>query len=110
LAYSVRVGDYVFPGRGAGRPSYVNFAVAPKQAGIDAGSPHSWRSIFRNWCGDIGRVDRDLAEAALAHSLGAVEAAYRRQSAIEARRPVMGAYANWLAGEAASVVDFKARA
>ena len=37
----VRVGDYVFPGRGAGKPSYVNFATAPKQAGFDAGSPHS---------------------------------------------------------------------
>ena len=37
---SVRVGDYVFPGRGAGNPSYVNFAIAPKHAGFDAGSPH----------------------------------------------------------------------
>jgi integrase len=103
---TVRIGDYVFPGRSAGKPSYVNFATAPKQAGFDAGSPHSWRSIFRDWAGDIGRVDRDLAEASLAHSLGAVEAAYRRQSAIEARRPVMEAYSRWLAGEEANVVAF----
>ena len=107
---SVRVGDYVFPGRGAGKPSYVNFAIAPKHAGFDAGSPHSWRSIFRDWAGDIGRVDRDLAEASLAHSLGAVEAAYRRQSAIEARRPVMEAYSRWLAGVEANVVAFNTAA
>jgi integrase len=106
----VQTGDYVFPGRGAGRPSYVNFGVATKKAGFDAGAPHSWRSIFRDWAGDIGRIERDLAEAALAHSLGAVEGAYRRQTAIEAHRPVMEAYSRWLADEAGNVVAFKARA
>jgi integrase len=106
----VRIGDYVFPGRSAEKPSYVNFATAPKQAGFDAGSPHSWRSIFRDWAGDIGRVDRDLAKASLAHSLGAVEAAYRRQSAIEARRPVMEEYSKWLMSETADVVAFPKRA
>jgi integrase len=109
---SVRVGDYVFPGRGAGKPSYVNFAIAPKHAGFDAGSPHSWRSIFRDWAGDIGRVDRDLAEAALAHAVNAVEGAYRRQTAIEARRGPMEAYARWLLDEGADtvVVAFPGRA
>jgi integrase len=106
----VRVSDYVFPGRGAGNPSYVNFATAPMNSGFDAGAPHSWRSVFRDWAGDIGRVDRDLAEASLAHSLGAVEAAYRRQSAIAARRPVMEEYSKWLMSEAADVVAFPKRA
>jgi integrase len=110
LKRQVRTGDYVFPGRGSGAMSYSNFADATVQAGFDAGSPHGWRSLFRDWAGDIGRVDRDLAEAALAHSLGAVEGAYRRQSAIEARRPVMAAYSRWLTGEETNVVEFKARA
>jgi hypothetical protein len=35
--------------------------------------------------GDYGRIDRDIAEAALAHSLGAVEAGYRCRTAVEAR-------------------------
>jgi integrase len=105
----VRVGDAVFPGLGGSPASYAAFSAAPEKAGIDIGTPHSWRSIFRDWAGDIGRIDRDLAEAALAHSLGAVEGAYRRQSAIEARRPVMEAYARWLAGEEANVVAFKSR-
>ena len=69
-----RVGAMVFP-----RPSgdtavpYTAFAAAPKKIGLDAGTAHGWRSIFRDWCGDIGRIDRDLAEAALAHVTGGVE-------------------------------------
>jgi integrase len=56
---------------------------------IDACAPHGWRSCFRDWCGDIGDVPRDVAEAALAHSLNATEGAYRRMTAVERRREVM---------------------
>jgi integrase len=105
-----RTGDSVFPGRSGSPLSYTAFFRAPAKAGLDAGSPHSWRSVFRDACGDKLRVDRDLAEAALAHSLGKVEAAYRRETAVEARRAVMEAYANWLEGEGANVLAFKGRA
>ena len=106
----LRTGDAVFPGLSGSPLSYTAFSRAPAKAGIDAGSPHSWRSIFRDACGDKLRVDRDLAEAALAHSLGKVEAAYRRETAVEARRAVMEAYANWLMGEGVNVIAFKSRA
>jgi integrase len=106
----VRTGDAVFPGLSGSPLSYTAFSRAPAKAGIDAGSPHSWRSIFRDACGDRLRVDRDLAEAALSHTLGAVEGAYRRETAIDARRPVMEAYANWLMGEGVNVIAFKSRA
>jgi integrase len=87
----------VFPAaRGDRAAPYTAFAAAPARKGFDAGSPHSWRSIFRDWAGDIGRIDRDLAEAALAHTLGNVEGSYRRLTAIEARRGVMARYADWL--------------
>ena len=46
----------------------------------------------------------DLTEAALAHSLGSVEGAYRRMTALEKRRPE--AYAGWLNGESARVIAF----
>ena len=95
---------------GAGKPSYVNFATAPTHSGFDAGSPHSWRSIFRDWAEDLGGFRRETAEAALAHSLGAVEAAYRRETAVETRRGMMAAYADWLTGEGENnVIAFKAR-
>jgi integrase len=106
----VRTGDAVFAGRGGGALGHSTLSAAPRGRGLDAGSPHGWRSVFRDWCGDVGRIDRDLAEAALAHSLGAVEGSYRRESAIEARRPVMEAYARWLMGEGANIVAFPARA
>jgi integrase len=108
---TIRIGKVVFPGRGASPYAYSAFASAPARAGLDAGSPHGWRSVFRDACGDRLRVDRDLAEAALSHTLGAVEGAYRRETAIEARRPVMEAYAKWLEGEPSdNVVAFLARA
>ena len=80
-----------------------------KTAANDAGTPHSWRSVFRDACGDRLRVDRDLAEAALSHTLDGVEGAYRRETAIEARRPVMEAYANWLLGKSANVVTLPSK-
>jgi hypothetical protein len=85
---------------------YASFATAPAKAGIDACTPHGWRSCFRDWCGDIGDVPRDLAEAALAHSLNATEGAYRRMTAIERRREVMTRYADWLNDERGKVVAF----
>ena len=107
----VRSADTVFGGRSGSPLSYNAFATAPMKVGIDAACPHGWRSVFRDFCSDVGRIDSDLAEAALAHSLGAVEGAYRRESAIEARRPAMEAYAQWLAGDAgADVIVFSARA
>jgi integrase len=105
----MRMGDAVFPGPHRAPLAYNAFAIAPGKAGVDAGTPHSWRSVFRDACGDRLRVDRDLAEAALSHTLGAVEGAYRRETAIEARRPVMEAYAAWLLDAGADVIAFSPR-
>ena len=111
LQAKARVGDLIFPSRGGSKLAYSTFATAPMRAGIDAGSPHSWRSIFRDWAEDIGGFRRETAEAALGHSLGAVEKAYRRETGVEARRPMMAAYANWLTCEGeGNVVAFPARA
>jgi integrase len=103
----VRTGESIFPG-GSGSPlSYSAFATAPAKAGIDGACPHGWRSIFRRWAGDIGEVPRELAESALAHSLGSVESAYWRGSrAVERRREVMWRYSQWLTGESAQVLEF----
>jgi integrase len=102
----VRTGDAVFPGRSGSPLSYASFATAPAKAGIDACTPHGWRSCFRDWCGDIGDVPRDLAEAALAHSLNATEGAYRRMTAVERRREVMTRYADWLNDERGKILAF----
>ena len=104
-------GGAVFPGRSGSPIADSNFAAAPAKADLDTGSPHGRRSVFRVRASDTSRIDRDLAEAALAHALNAVEGAYRRQRAIEARRPAMEAYAQWLVGDAgADVFVFPATA
>ncbi len=54
----------------------------------------------------VGDVPRDLAEAALAHSLNATEGAYRRMTAVERRREVMTRYADWLNDERGKVLAF----
>jgi integrase len=106
----VRTGDAVFPGRDGSPGCYAAFAAAPEKAGIDAGTPHSWRSIFRDWASEHGEIVRETAEAALAHALGAVEGAYRRETSVPARAVAMQRYADWLIGEVANVVAFPARA
>jgi integrase len=53
---------------------------------------HGFRSSFRDWAADNG-YDRELAEAALAHTVGGVEGAYRRSPMVERRAPMMAAWA-----------------
>ena len=54
---------------------------------------HGFRSSFRDWAGDCTEFPREVAEAALAHTLGGVEASYRRSNALERRRGLMEAWA-----------------
>ena len=68
-----------------------------REAGI-AAVPHGFRSSFRDWCGSVG-VDREVAEAALAHSRPGVEAAYHRADLFDRRRAVMNRWARYLDSE-----------
>jgi integrase len=57
------------------------------------------RSSFRDWCGNESDYPRELAEQALAHQTGnLVEQAYRRSDALEKRRALMVAWADYLHG------------
>ena len=73
-----------------------------REIGVDA-VPHGFRSSFRDWCADTGK-EREIAEAALAHTVGGVEGAYFRSDLFERRRRLMDAWAHFLAGGAARVV------
>jgi integrase len=56
---------------------------------------HGFRSSFRDWAGDRTTFPREIAEAALAHYAGGVEAAYRRGDALDKRRKLMDAWAKY---------------
>ena len=59
--------------------------------------PHGFRSSFRDWCA-AAKIDRQVAESALAHAVGdKTETAYLRLDMLELRRPVMNAWAEYLA-------------
>ena len=64
---------------------------------------HGFRSSFRDWCAETGKP-RELAEAALAHTVGGVEGAYFRSDLFERRRVLMDQWAAYLTGTDAEVV------
>ena len=63
-----------------------------RRAGI-GGTPHGFRSSFRDWCAESGVVDRATAEASLAHVVGGTEGAYFRTDLLDARRAVVESWA-----------------
>ena len=80
---------YIFPGTKGQPLSDMSLTAVMRRMEVDA-VPHGFRSTFRDWAGDRTNYPRDLAEAALAHTLSsAVEAAYRRSDALEKRRQMM---------------------
>jgi integrase len=57
---------------------------------------HGFRSSFRDWAAEQTNYPREIAEQALAHSVGdATERAYRRGDALAKRRALMGAWARF---------------
>ncbi len=99
-----REGQFVFVGARAGRP-LSNMAMLELLRGMAGKSytVHGFRSSFRDWAGEQTNFARDLAEAALAHVLpNKTEAAYRRADALEKRRRLMAAWADYCARPAAT--------
>ncbi len=61
----------------------------------DRTTVHGFRSSFRDWCADTGKP-RELAEAALAHTVGGVEGAYFRSDLLAKRRRLMSQWADFV--------------
>ena len=98
--------ELVFPAPRGGQLSDMALTALTRRMNFrdDAGRvcvPHGCRSTFRDWVFERTDYPRDLAEAALAHALeNKVEAAYRRGDALERRRAMMQAWANYCEGVA----------
>ncbi|MDJ0857454.1 MAG: integrase arm-type DNA-binding domain-containing protein [Dinoroseobacter sp.] len=66
---------------------------------------HGCRSTFRDWAAERTDYPSEMAELALAHTVGSeVERAYRRTDLVEKRRAMMTAWARFLRGEAGQKV------
>src|SRR5262249_40962216 len=88
-----RTGDdgYVFPSSRAG-VSVSDWTV--RELVEDLGvTVHGFRSSFRDWCAECTNFPSEVAEIALAHTVGSkVEAAYRRSDMFEKRRRLAEAW------------------
>jgi len=96
--HEVRIGEFVFPGPGAGKPlSDIAMAALLRRMQIEGATVHGFRSSFRDWSAECTGVQNEVCEAALAHSIGnATEAAYRRSDLFDKRRGLMDAWAETL--------------
>lgn len=97
---------------GSARPqSDAVFVALLKRMGREGFVPHGFRSSFRDWATEFAHADREVAEAALAHTVGnATERAYARSDLFERRRALMDTWAAFVTGEHADNVVPLARA
>ena len=87
--------DLVFPAPRGGVLSDMTLTAVTRRMEV-AAVPHGFRSTFRDWAAERTNYPRDMAEQALAHTLGdKVEAAYRRGDMLEKRRQMMQAWAQF---------------
>jgi integrase len=89
-------GDRIFTVAGAAR-SNMAMSMLLRRMGRGDVTVHGFRSTFRDWAGDRTSFPREIVEHALAHTIqNKAERAYRRGTALERRRELMNAYADFL--------------
>jgi integrase len=93
----MRSGDFVFPGQRRDKSlSNMAMTMALRRMKADSVTVHGFRSSFRDWAGNETSYPRELIETALAHVIGdKAEQAYRRSDALEKRRKLMEAWADY---------------
>jgi integrase len=92
-----RSGGFVFPGQRRDKSlSKEAMQMVLRRMKIKDATVHGFRSSFRDWAGNETGYPRELIETALAHVIGnQAEQAYRRSDALEKRRDLMEAWANY---------------
>jgi integrase len=87
----------IFPGRAEGKPlSDMSLSAVLRRMGRDDLTVHGFRSTFRDWASESTNYPRDVAEMALAHTIGnKVEAAYRRGDLFTKRTRMMEDWARY---------------
>jgi integrase len=97
-------GPLVFPGR-RGQPFSDNTLSKLMRDAGTAGTPHGFRSAFKDWAAEQGIRD-EISEAALGHADGnKVRAAYLRTQFLDERRAVMERWARMVTGASPTGFD-----
>jgi integrase len=99
-------GDFVFAGQSRGKPlSNMAMDMVLRRMKVENVTVHGFRSSFRDWAGNVSSFPREVVETALAHVIGdKAEQAYRRSDALEKRRKLMEAWAQYCEPRQANVV------
>lgn len=105
--------DFIFIGQTNGGEPLSNMAMAAvlKRMGRKEDvTVHGFRSTFRTWTAEQNLdIPREIAEAALAHTVGGVEGAYQRGDYFHTRRKLMERWTTFCEGGAGdNVVPIKA--
>jgi integrase len=103
-------GVLVFPGSKRGKPlSGMAMPMLLRDMEADGhATVHGFRSTFRDWAAETTGFANEVVEMALAHEIGnKVEKAYRRGDLLEKRRELMQAWANYVSGTGANVVQLR---
>ena len=107
--------DWIFPSPSKGRNGHIKplsdnvFRALMRRMNVEGITTHGFRSTFRDWCSEYAAIDREVAEAALSHSLGnKVERAYARSDLFERREVVMTSWAKFLRGKSKNVLQLAA--
>jgi integrase len=92
-----RADDYVFAGQREGTPlSNMALLMMLRRMKVEDITTHGFRSTFSDWASEVSSFSGELRETALAHAIkNKAERAYRRGDALEKRRRMMEAWANW---------------
>ena len=91
---AARKGRYVF-GKGNSILGEGTIYTAVRRAGINA-NPHGFRTSFNDWCRE-NKINAGVREACMSHAIpSAVQQAYNQTDLLDLRRPVMGAWADYV--------------
>lgn len=101
---------YLFPAPQGGAFSDMALSMLCRRMKV-AGTPHGFRSTFRDWAAEQTNYPRDVCEMALAHSLGSkTEEAYLRSDLFDKRRLLMNdwnLYINTKPTESAKIIRLR---
>jgi integrase len=93
-------GQYVFPGRREEQPLNAAGLYTWLRRTRPGLTVHGFRSSFRDWATDLSGHSFEVAEMALAHTVGDRTArAYARSDLLDRRRELMQAWARYCAGD-----------
>ena len=103
-----RGSEYIFEGTKPNKPLSENtFNKLIKDLGLDVHA-HGFRTSFRTWTQEKTNYPREIAEAALAHSLSdKAEAAYARSDLLEKRAEMMEAWAQFILSTKDNVISIR---